>query len=197
MRFLFVSFAAAVAACSPRSESVEPEPPRRELGLGQFVTRTVPLNWHASEHWTIEPHFGAAVRSNPCGQPEPILRPLSIEVDAATVPDGVYVVGGTITIAPCPARGPNLPDNLPAFNFQAIDRFGQPVASSAGAQDASADVVAFSTMHEIEIPTDGIGGPLLLNREKQRLVAMFEGEHGDDAVGGARVLGVTVTYLSP
>lgn len=167
----------------------------KELGQGAIVSRTVPLSWHASEHWDVDPLFGAAVRSAPCGAPEPDLRSLAIEVDAASVPSGSTVLGVTLVIDPCDERGAWLPDNLPAFALFSVDRFGNATQTASAMQDQSPDAWAYSAPHEIVAPT--FPAPVVVNREKSRYMVLFEPEHGLEATGGTRVTGLIVDLVLP
>lgn len=196
MRIFFVSLVAAIlAACAPSPVDVEPDTDRLTMGQQPSSTVAVPLNWHHAEGWNVDPLFGAAVAATPCGDPEPVLRPLAIEIDAETLPTNALVTGATLVIDPCDVRGPWMPDTYPVFGLFAVDRWGTPTQTASGAQDESPDVVAYSEPHEIVMSM--FPGPVKIDREKHRYMVLFEPEYGPDAVGGTRVTGLVLDVAYP
>jgi hypothetical protein len=193
MKHLPLFLVVLLTACST-GPTIEPEPERRELGQQGAVAVTVPLLWHASEHWQIDPLFGAAERGR-CGVPESDLFPLALELDPATLPSGSTVFGATLTIDPCDDRVPWLPDTLPVFGLFAVDRWGHGVQATGGAQDSSPDVAAYIEPHEIVM--QAFPAPVVVNREKHRYMMLFEPEYGLDATGGTRVTGLALDVISP
>lgn len=196
MRYLLIAcIVALLVACTPSAEQIEPAPDRRELGQQGVTAVAVPLSWHASEHWKIDPLYGAATRALACGVKEPSLRPLALEVDAASVPSGATIMGVTLVIDPCDQRGPWLPDNLPATALFSVDFLGNATQLASAAQDASPNAAAYSQLHEINMPL--YSTPVLVNREKHRYMVLLEPEYGLDAVGGTRVNGLVVDLILP
>jgi hypothetical protein len=193
MRMLFPIIFVLLAACAPSAEPIEPEPDRRELGQQSPIAVTIPLSWHASEHWQIDPLFGAASRGR-CGNPEADLFPLGIEIDAASVPSGSAIVGATLVIDPCDEHTA-LPDNLPVFAVFAVDRFGVATQTASAAQDQSPNALAYNSMHEIV--ASPLDTPVVVGREKNRYMVLFEPEYGNDATGGTRVNGLVLDVLLP
>lgn len=202
MRFVLLVLAAVVAACSSDREPIGPETREHSQGQQAAVEVEVPLHWHASAGWSVEPGYGFAVRgkASSCGADEPALHPLAIEIGADVAPDGSTIVGGRLAIAPCATnRGPWMPDNYPAFGFMVVDHFGNVVAAGGGAQDQSASVDQYIVPHDIDgYPGGGnVINPIEVNRSKYRYIATFEPEHGQDALDGTRVLGLTALVVPP
>jgi len=196
MHRIFVHTAAVFAlfcvSCSD-AEHVGPDIARSAGPTTTVVSRTLPLHWiYHSDEWTVDVNTGAVESATPCGQPEPAIRWLGMEIDSFDVPDGSIVERVRTHLAPCASgRSAVPPDNRPTANLRNVDVRGNIRSASWAGSDVTGEIADYVTPHYFDavFPAQY---PFVVDRMGARLQWTFENEHGMDAVGGMRVTGIEI-----